>query len=656
MRMKWQQKLLAFVLAAVLLLTGQGAVALAAEETIEIPFVLTGAEKETLFRAVQIAAPHDGDQEDGTADYTFYRLTGNTQGYFLLAIHEKHWLPANGGAEFQDCVLGDYDLLAENGGRLWFYVPEEETLYDLTEAWEQGLFSMLILEDLFVWYSTQDPADCGSSLTLQKFSQVRQGDVNGDGALSVTDVVLLRKAILNGKPPVRQMELYQMDLNEDESLSVTDVVLLRKKILTGSQNTQTLAQQCTNRAKIMASTAIQAYSYRQVGSSGLQFLLRESCNPEDQTANGTASVWHYTAFLAMVSHMYGLTGEELYASLYPEAVAGMQFYKGTGDVTTYQNTAAKTMYGVNRANKANIADISGVNAVYDDQMWIIREFLYAYQLTGDDSLLAEAEDLTQVCLEGWDTTLREDGTEYGGIPWGPGYQTKHTCSNAPLVVALVELYEIKAAAGDLEAAETYLAWAKKIYAFVKENLQNDNGTYGDLLGSDRQLVGEGAEAHYETTYQSTDANENDFDHTAWTYNTGAMISGGAALYRVTGDRSYLTDAKIAANGAYTVLADNSLVAGCSQYALNETTVWFQLILLEGYLELVPFDAACETYIDGIANTFCYAYEHYNKNGFLPRNALGGWDTSNSKDTAKDVMDQAAAAQIFAVLAGYYGNK
>ncbi len=55
-----------------------------------------------------------------------------------------------------------------------------------------------------------------------------KGDLNGDGNLSVTDVVLLRKAILqNGTAGTYPAG----DLNEDGVLSVTDVVLLRKKIL-----------------------------------------------------------------------------------------------------------------------------------------------------------------------------------------------------------------------------------------------------------------------------------------------------------------------------------------------------------------------------------------------------------------------------------------
>ncbi len=54
------------------------------------------------------------------------------------------------------------------------------------------------------------------------------GDLNNDGNLSVTDVVLLRKAILNGDT-VSTVPLG--DMNGDDSLSVTDVVLLRKAIL-----------------------------------------------------------------------------------------------------------------------------------------------------------------------------------------------------------------------------------------------------------------------------------------------------------------------------------------------------------------------------------------------------------------------------------------
>ncbi len=61
---------------------------------------------------------------------------------------------------------------------------------------------------------------------LEALPESLLGDLSQDGALSVTDVVLLRKAILAGRmDPIG-------DMNRDGALSVTDVVLLRKAILT----------------------------------------------------------------------------------------------------------------------------------------------------------------------------------------------------------------------------------------------------------------------------------------------------------------------------------------------------------------------------------------------------------------------------------------
>ncbi len=58
--------------------------------------------------------------------------------------------------------------------------------------------------------------------------EILLGDLNEDGKLTVTDVVLLRKAILAGSAAA---EVPAGDFNGDGALSVTDVVLLRKAIL-----------------------------------------------------------------------------------------------------------------------------------------------------------------------------------------------------------------------------------------------------------------------------------------------------------------------------------------------------------------------------------------------------------------------------------------
>ena len=60
--------------------------------------------------------------------------------------------------------------------------------------------------------------------------------------------------------------------------------------------------------------------------------------------------------------------------------------------------------------------------------------------------------------------------------------------------------------------------------------------------------------------------------------------------------------------------------------------WFNLILLEGYLELFPYDENCKAYIDVFQTSLDYAYGNYKK---------------------EDIMDQAAYAGIYAQLAEFY---
>lgn len=423
-------------------------------------------------------------------------------------------------------------------------------------------------------------------------------------------------------------------------------------------NYAALATQNTERAHVLASALENLYFDKR--SKPMQIAMYVD------TTNGNkkdiASVWHLTAVLSMTSKLWSLDAGgqgAQYAAQYTNLYDVMQYHKGTADITTYNGTTKRTMYAVNRASKAGTASLAGIAAVYDDQMWIIRELIYTYQLTGDEAWLNEALSLTEACLDGWDTTLMSNGKEYGGICWGPGYSTKHTCSNAPLIEPLVELYEIFRDEGR-ENAEYYLEWAEKIYKWCREHFNTGNGVYGDLIGSSRTEEGVARSKQYVTTSQS-----NDMDRSAYAYNTGAMISGAAALYRATGTETYLTQAKNSAKAAYREFAIES--NGMTQYTarslgIYNSTVWFNLILLEGYLDLYPYDTNCKIYIDAFQTSLDYAYENYLSNdGLLPRDLLNGWDTKASSpsdanvkpDLNKDVMDQASYAEIYAQLAEFY---
>lgn len=419
-------------------------------------------------------------------------------------------------------------------------------------------------------------------------------------------------------------------------------------------NYATLAAQNTERAQVIAQGVEDLFI---MGRRGDSLYVAQYVNSSTGRYRETVSVWHLTSMLSMTSKLWSIHGGEKathYKSLYREVLSTMEYYKGTDWITDYTGTKEQTMYAVNRAVAKGSASLEGVSAVYDDQMWIIRDLIYVYQQTKEETYLTQALELTQTCLDAWDVSVVE-GKEVGGITWGPGYFSKHTCSNGPLIAPLVDLYEIFKEEGR-ENGEYYLNWAKKIYSWTKENLRLDSGVYGDNVKSWRGEEGEGEEKHYFSTTGLVE-----FEQSAYTYNTGTMISGAAALYRVTGEESYLEDAKASAKGAYAAFGKETQIDGKTlcQYApaadnLYNGPVWFNLILLEGYLELFPYDENCKKYIDAFQTSLDYAYENHQKeNGFLPRNLLIGWNMNEAKDQEKDIMDQAAYAEIYAQLAEYY---
>lgn len=377
-------------------------------------------------------------------------------------------------------------------------------------------------------------------------------------------------------------------------------------------------------------------------------------NPYDGSRELIASAWHYTAVVAMTNRLYAINRDndhgEYFLKYNADLIRDLAYYRGTDEISTYNGTKEWSMYAVNRAQRMNRAKIRGKAAVYDDQMWLIREHISAYENTGKAEYLKEAEYLTAVCLDGWDTTKDENGNEYGGITWGAGYSSKHTCSNAPIVAPLVKLsnmYKDKTdKIGDTLKSEYYLDWAKKVYNFSYAEFRNPDGTYGDMMDTDR-IYDETAQK-----YVTTNPHKN-FDSKAYTYNTGAMISGAAELYGATNEKIYLDQAKNAAAAAFDVFGDRSIKNGYVLYPITSSTIWFNLVLLQGYIDLYPYDKTESLkYIDSYQKTLDYAYDNYYFNGCLPRDFLNGWVYGSSYDENKDVMDSATVAEMFGMLAEF----
>ncbi len=88
-------------------------------------------------------------------------------------------------------------------------------------------FTSVSSKDDLELLGTGDQFTRGTSTTI--FTIVITGDVNGDGVLSVSDVVVLRQLVLNGTSS--DALLLAGDINGDNALTSSDVVLLRQMIL-----------------------------------------------------------------------------------------------------------------------------------------------------------------------------------------------------------------------------------------------------------------------------------------------------------------------------------------------------------------------------------------------------------------------------------------
>ena len=441
-------------------------------------------------------------------------------------------------------------------------------------------------------------------------------------------------------------------------------------------DTTTLPEQNLGRAISIIETAFEDYS----GDGTMALSMKY--NPfTQQRSSDLVSIWEYTstmeAVAASMNAMAALRDAgfsslydskfESFRSLLERIYEGMQYYKGTFTLTSYTGTATWSPYGVNRGSAPGTAGVDGILNVYDDQMWIIRELINSYRATGNSGYLAEAEYLTSYVLDGWDCTLDSEGNENGGITWGPGYVTKHTCSNGPLISPLVWLSELYKGKSDkitfgivnsdrtrsrkTELKETYYKeMAVKIYKWQKNCLLRSDGVYDDLMGG--YYTG-GGHPEYETVdgvqyRKNTDVPNR--EGPAYTYNSGTPLSGAADLYRVTSDPSYLSDAKVLADASFSYFAKyGSSRQGYYSYSVDN--VWFHDVLLRGFQAVSEYYDKADLYVNSFQDNLDFGWENYLKNGMLPISLLAGWNKDSSKNEVNLMYTFARAAE-YANLAVY----
>lgn len=275
---------------------------------------------------------------------------------------------------------------------------------------------------------------------------------------------------------------------------------------------------------------------------------------------------------------------------------------------------------------------------FDDNIWVARNFLRAYEILGDEWYLEEAIRVNNWVLSGWNEEL--DGIVWSEVGLTDSANEQHLerglSANACSIIVNAKLAQLSKTA---EQKAFYTEWAEKFYSFCKK-MQNKPESY-DYWNGIHTVIVDGVRK------------DGDVNRVHFSYNSGSMILADLALYELTDDADkkaeYMDDALGTAAAAYKTF--NRVDRRVSYY---EGDPWFAAILNEAYYEL--FDYApeiAEKYLDAFKSNVETAYGNRDsETGLCPyqANEKVSWQRNESY-----VIHQVGFAQQ-AVLAALYSKK
>jgi hypothetical protein len=246
---------------------------------------------------------------------------------------------------------------------------------------------------------------------------------------------------------------------------------------------------------------------------------------------------------------------------------------------------------------------NGGSLFYDDNEWAGLEAIQEYLQHDSKKALNQAKAIFELAVSGWDSNPSH--VRPGGVRWTqiPGNTARNTVSNMPAAELGLRLYQVT-------GRKSYLSWAMKMYQWTNTNLQSSDGLYYDHITLNGHV-----------------------DQTIWTYNQGVPIAVNLLLYRITSSASYLQEAERIASASYQYF----MVGGRLQsQPVSFNAIFFkQLLALESATSGSKYRAAIQAY----ANTMWNSWRD-------PKSGLFHF----AGESRTDVLEQAAATQIYATLA------
>lgn len=246
---------------------------------------------------------------------------------------------------------------------------------------------------------------------------------------------------------------------------------------------------------------------------------------------------------------------------------------------------------------------------YDDNGLVGIDYMESYFNTKNPLYLQRAKEVFKFILSGWNNDAG------GGVTWLEGHNDqKPACTNGMATLTALKIYQ-----GSKD--KYYLDQGKRFYKWMYTTLRDS--TTG-IIVNDVKL----------------NAKQN---RIFWTYNTGSLIEAAVILYKVTGDKQYLQQAKeLAANSfKYYTKVDHD-----KKLILHIDLPWFVTVLFRGYEALYKIDGDYR-YIAAIEHDLNYAWKNSrDKNNLITHSWL---PKPHEISQPKWLLDEACIAELYARL-------
>ena len=410
-------------------------------------------------------------------------------------------------------------------------------------------------------------------------------------------------------------------------------------------------------------------------------------------SGGTPYLWPFTEQVSMVNGILLTMDKEdedyaFYTQYLEELIEGLRHYRVSsvnpqawGNEEHYlakfgetDGTAnAYAIYNSGRNDSAiDSVNTSAGGVFFDDNVWVAKEFYYAYVNTGKAEYFNEAVNiLNWIVGEGYESTEGLNGIYWN---WAAKFMFEgstslndsthaslNACSSAPTAMMLAKVYQTMTEDAQFTEkfaalAPDYLSKAQNIYEFCYSVLRNP--TNGCLR--DKVFLREGFEEMSDLSQQIQL-----YDEQILPYNTGTYMTAGAELYNIAVKQDktavagvYLDRNTEVAAAADRQFANTQVVEG--QYSYNSNS-WFTSFLLEGFIDLSATVEECSEYIEHMRSALDYAWNNNRAEDNLVCPAwITGWDSysddnPNSEGNPRQILLQSANAHCYAMLARYYAS-